>query len=236
MHAQNTRGVNGNLNFTGQYSTVGGTTGLGYADFVTGQLSAFGQGRPFYDNDKSDYYGLYVQDAWRVSAHLTVNLGVRFEPYLPQRNTDDYVETFSMSNFLANKVGTPPVATPALTPPAGTDLPRRSGLSAEPAVQQSGQSLPAARRRRVGSVRRRQDLHSRVLRLALRHAAHVLLHARLQQSAVGRDPHSRRRAVPAVESVGGISGRRSVRAESRAPASRSASFRPAASMRCPIRI
>src|SRR5262249_11749585 len=44
MHAQNTRGVNGNLNFTGQYSTVGGTTGLGYADFVTGQLNAFGQG------------------------------------------------------------------------------------------------------------------------------------------------------------------------------------------------
>ena len=48
-------------------STVGGTSGLGYADFVTGQLSAFGQGRPFYDNDKSDYYGLYIQDAWRVT-------------------------------------------------------------------------------------------------------------------------------------------------------------------------
>jgi hypothetical protein len=119
LHAQNTRGVNGNLNFTGQFSTVGGTTGLGYADFVTGQLNAFGQGRPFYDNDKSDYYGLYVQDAWRVSAHLTVNAGVRFEPYLPQRNTDNYVETFSMANFLANKVGTPPVSTPPLTPPAG---------------------------------------------------------------------------------------------------------------------
>ena len=127
MHAQNTRGVNGNLNFTGQYSTVGGTTGLGYADFVTGQLSAFGQGRPFYDNDKSDYYGLYAQDAWRVGAHLTVNLGLRFEPYLPQRNTDGYVETFSMSNFLANKVGTPPQSTPALTPPPGLIFPGDSG-------------------------------------------------------------------------------------------------------------
>ncbi len=94
MHAQNTRGVNGNLNFTGQYSTVGGTSGLGFADFVTGRLNAFGQGRPFYDNDKSDYYGLYAQDAWRVGPHLTVNLGVRFEPYLPQRNTDGYVEAF----------------------------------------------------------------------------------------------------------------------------------------------
>ncbi len=119
MHAQNVRGVNGNLNFTGQYSTVGATTGLGYADMFTGRLNNFGQGRPFYDNDKSDYYGLYVQDAWRVGPHLSVNLGLRFEPYLPQRNTDNYVEAFSMSNFLANKVGTPPKSTPALTPPPG---------------------------------------------------------------------------------------------------------------------
>ena len=127
MHAENTRGVNGNLNFTGQYSTVGGTTGLGYADFVTGQLSAFGQGRPFYDNDKSDYYGLYVQDAWRVAAHLTVNLGLRFEPYLPQRNMDGYVEAFSMTNFLAGKIGTPPTANPPLTPPAGLIFPGDPG-------------------------------------------------------------------------------------------------------------
>ena len=127
MHALNTRGVNGNLNFTGQYSTVGGTTGLGYADFVTGQLSAFGQGRPFYDNDKSDYYGLYVQDAWRVAKNLTMNIGLRFEPYLPQRNTDGYVEAFSMPNFLAGKIGTPPVASPVLTPPAGLIFPSDPG-------------------------------------------------------------------------------------------------------------
>ena len=119
MHAQNVRGVNGNLNFTGQYSNAAGTTGLGYADFVTGQLNAFGQGRPFYDDDKSDYYGIYVQDAWRLSQRFTVNLGLRFEPYLPQRNTDNYVEAFSMANFLAGKIGTPPASTPPLTPPAG---------------------------------------------------------------------------------------------------------------------
>jgi hypothetical protein len=127
LHAQNTRNVNGALNFTGQFSTVGGTTGLGYADFVTGQLNAFSQGRPFYDNDKSDYYGAYIQDGWRVSQHLSLNLGVRFEPYLPQRNTDGYVEAFSMANFLANKIGTPPVATPVLTPPAGLIFPGDPG-------------------------------------------------------------------------------------------------------------
>ena len=49
-----------------------------------------------------------------MGAHLSVNLGLRFEPYLPQRNTDNYVEAFSMSNFLASKVGTPPKPIPHL--------------------------------------------------------------------------------------------------------------------------
>jgi hypothetical protein len=127
MHAQNTRGVNGNLNFTGQYSTLGGLTGIGYADFVTGQLNAFGQGRPFYDDDKSNYYGLYAQDGWRLTHHLSLNLGVRFEPFLPQHNMDGYVEVFSMSNFLAGKIGIPPVTSPALTPPAGLVFPGDAG-------------------------------------------------------------------------------------------------------------
>jgi hypothetical protein len=119
LHAQNTRNVNGALNFTGQYSTAGGAAGLGYADFITGQLNAYSQGRPFYDDDKSDYYGLYVQDAWRVASHFTMNIGLRFEPYLPQRNTDNYVETFSMSNFVNNVIGTTPPSNPPLSPPAG---------------------------------------------------------------------------------------------------------------------
>ncbi len=120
MHAQNVRGVNGNLNFTGQYSNAAGTTGLGYADFVTGQLKRVpARAGPSMTTIRSDYYGLYVQDAWRVAPHFSVNLGLRFEPYLPQRNTDDYVETFNMANFLNNVVLTPPKSTPPLTKQPG---------------------------------------------------------------------------------------------------------------------
>jgi hypothetical protein len=46
---------------------------------------------------------------------------------LPQRNTDGYVEAFSMTNFLAGKIGTPPVASPVLTPPAGLIFPGDAG-------------------------------------------------------------------------------------------------------------
>jgi hypothetical protein len=56
--------------------TVGGTIGLWYSDFFTGRLNNLGQGRPFYDNDKSDYYGLYVQDAWACGRALSVNIGL----------------------------------------------------------------------------------------------------------------------------------------------------------------
>ena len=122
MHAQNTRGVNGNLSFTGQFSNSTNTTGIigeGYADFLTGQMNGFSQGRPFYDDDQSNYYGFYAQDAWRATSHLTVNLGLRFEPFRPQNNTDNYIEFFSYANYAAGIVDTPPKANPVLTPPAG---------------------------------------------------------------------------------------------------------------------
>ncbi len=66
MHAQNTRGVNGNLSFTGQFSNSTNTFGIigeGYADFLTGQMNGL---QPYflllYDDDQSNYYGFYAQD------------------------------------------------------------------------------------------------------------------------------------------------------------------------------
>ena len=42
------------------------------------------QGNPVFDNDRSHYFGLYVQDSWKVSPRLSVNYGVRWEPFLPE--------------------------------------------------------------------------------------------------------------------------------------------------------
>ena len=33
--------------------------------------------------DRSTYFGSYVQDAWRAASRLTINAGLRWEPYLP---------------------------------------------------------------------------------------------------------------------------------------------------------
>ena len=78
----NNRPTNGAFTFNGQ------STGLSLADFMVGAVSGgFLQGNPVYDYDHSDYVGAYAQDNWRVRSNLTLNLGLRWEPFLPVQNT-----------------------------------------------------------------------------------------------------------------------------------------------------
>ena len=97
MHTLNNRPTNGQFTFSGQ------TFGLGYADFMLGALGSFVQGNPVYDNDRSNYVGLYVQDSWKLSHKLSLNYGVRWEPFIPEHNTNSYVENFDVGRFLAGQ-------------------------------------------------------------------------------------------------------------------------------------
>jgi hypothetical protein len=90
----NNRPTNGQFSFNGQ------TTGLSLADFLVGAMSGgFLQGNPVYDYDDHDYIGAYVQDDWRVRPNLTFNAGVRWEPYIPLRNTYSWVSNFDKARF-----------------------------------------------------------------------------------------------------------------------------------------
>ena len=64
-----------------------GTTGLGFASFVTGQVSQFNRYVSTSNNakefQKRDFF--YVQDTWRATQKLTVNYGVRYELYFPEK-------------------------------------------------------------------------------------------------------------------------------------------------------
>ena len=96
MNTLNNRPTNGQFTFSGQIY------GLGYADFLLGAMSSFVQGNPVYDNDRSHYIGLYVQDSWKISPRLNVNYGVRWEPFLPETNSNGYVENFDLGRFISN--------------------------------------------------------------------------------------------------------------------------------------
>jgi hypothetical protein len=73
------------------------------ADFMMGIVSGgFVQGNPVYDYDYNDYFGAYVQDNWRVQTNLTLNVGLRWEPFIPIKNTFGWVSHFDQARFDQN--------------------------------------------------------------------------------------------------------------------------------------
>ena len=69
----------------GQFTFSGQTTGLGMGDFLTGKPSRFFHGAPNAHVARATYIALYATDTWKMTPRLTLNYGVRWDPYLPQR-------------------------------------------------------------------------------------------------------------------------------------------------------
>ena len=119
----NNRPSNGQFTFNGQ------STGLGLADFMLGRLSNFLQGNPVLDYDHNNYVGAYVQDEWKPRANLTINAGVRWEPYLPIKNSLDYVSNFDLGRFDAGVRSTVyPQAPPGLYFPGDPGFPGSAAM------------------------------------------------------------------------------------------------------------
>ena len=76
------RGGGGQWNFTGQAS------GLGMADFLLGRIGFHGSvGLTGVDLLPVVLHGSYIQDTWRATSRLTVNAGLRWEPFFSQNLT-----------------------------------------------------------------------------------------------------------------------------------------------------
>jgi hypothetical protein len=69
------------LNGIGNATYSGQITGLALADFMLGQAVSFNQGNIYGFYNRQNYIALYVQDNWRLTPRLTVNYGLRWEPY-----------------------------------------------------------------------------------------------------------------------------------------------------------
>ena len=149
----NNRPTNGAFTFNGQ------STGLSLADFMMGALSGgFLQGNPVYDYDDHDYIGAYVQDDWRVSPNVTVNAGVRWEPFIPLRNTYSWASNFDQARFNAGIKSTVyPQA------PAGLLFPGDNGYPGPRHDRRQDGAVCAAPRRDLDAGRRRQHQHPRRL-------------------------------------------------------------------------
>ncbi|HXD16378.1 MAG TPA: carboxypeptidase regulatory-like domain-containing protein [Vicinamibacterales bacterium] len=83
----------GDFNFNGQ------TSGLALADFLIGQASLVRHGAPGILNMNQWYVGAYGQDTWRVKDRVTLNMGLRWEPYLGQSVDNGAIANFVLDNF-----------------------------------------------------------------------------------------------------------------------------------------
>ncbi len=103
--------------------------------FLSGKLGdypgqvAFRQGAGEFKNNRNIFAGVYVQDNFKVTRRLTLNLGLRYEPGLPWREIKGRVQQFRLEGLVANVRSTQfPNAPPGVyfpgdpgVPPYGVD-------------------------------------------------------------------------------------------------------------------
>ncbi len=87
------------LRAVGANTFSGQVTGLGLADFLLGRSTNFGTGVVSGNTIRANYIGIYGQDSWRLSPNVTVNYGLRWEPYLPIFAVDGHITHFDRDAF-----------------------------------------------------------------------------------------------------------------------------------------
>jgi len=93
-----------NVRSPGQLSIDGTQTGTPLSDFLLGRMgtNALIQAAPNTLDMAQTYIGLYAQDTWRAGSRLTVNYGLRWEPFFPQQLQNGAVYQFDMTRFQQN--------------------------------------------------------------------------------------------------------------------------------------
>ncbi len=86
--------INNTFQMMGNFSFSGQITGNGLADYMLGQASTFRQGGGEFKDLLGTKWSAFVQDNWRVNQSLTLNLGVRWDPYLPYYDRQGRVVCF----------------------------------------------------------------------------------------------------------------------------------------------
>jgi Carboxypeptidase regulatory-like domain len=114
--------VNGSLIFSSGASSV---TGNALADFLTGNIDTFKQGNGQLGRDSKLVPSLYAEDNWKISHNFQINLGVRWDPFYPQKNKYKMASDFNVAAFAA---GTQTSTTYVNAPP-GVTFPGDKGFN-----------------------------------------------------------------------------------------------------------
>jgi hypothetical protein len=84
---------------SGTFTFDGSATGLGLADFLTGQLTNMRHGSQGAWGTRQDYIAVYLADVWKATPRLTLNYGIRWEPFLPLKQNLGIPYAFDENRF-----------------------------------------------------------------------------------------------------------------------------------------
>ena len=91
----------GNIRASGSFAFGNTLTGNGLANFMAGLSTSFTQNSGQYMNWRYMAPSLYAQDNFRVNSHLTINAGLRWDPFLPFRQARPQVSIFDPAWYAA---------------------------------------------------------------------------------------------------------------------------------------
>ena len=85
----------------GQFTFGGNISGDNLADYMLGLPSNFAQGNPEAEAWRYTYFGLYLHDNIRLLPNLSLNAGIRWEPFLPSKDAFNRGSHFDYGAFMA---------------------------------------------------------------------------------------------------------------------------------------
>ena len=90
----------------GAFTFTADTTNSAPASFLLGYLRTLTQGSGQFFNNRNQFLGLYATDSYRVSKRLTLNYGLRWEPFFPWKELKHRMEQFNPAAYNANQIST----------------------------------------------------------------------------------------------------------------------------------
>jgi Carboxypeptidase regulatory-like domain len=108
----------------GAFTFTADTTNNALASFELGYLRTLAQGSGQFFNNRNQFIGLYATDSYRISKRVTVNFGLRWDPFFPWKEMKHRITQFNPADYNAGIVSSVYTnAPPGLRFPGDSDMP-----------------------------------------------------------------------------------------------------------------